>query len=174
MPTLNPWVYFAALLVVLALCAGSAYEGHSIGVDSQKVADQVEFDRINAAITAQKAHANAELLAANTETRAQKERSDTLTHKLENEHADNQNLTERNRVALDAIRLRFSADPARCGSGGADSKTDCGTATGDASTTVCQLSDQADKSLKAIVHDADTLRDDYKLLYDWSRGVTCY
>ena len=172
---MSPWNIILAIIIVGVLCAGSAYEGHKVGVNSQKVADQAQFDKYNSDIAAQKAQASAELASANTEVIAQKTKSDKLTHDLEVAHeTDTQNTNRIHNLSM-AYSLRFaSAENSGRGDGSADAKAGTGDAAGDTGAAVCQLSDEASKSLDSIAYDADTLRDDYALLYKWAHGVTCY
>lgn len=162
---------FFAILIAVA-CAGSAWEGHSIGVNSQKAEDQKQFDTINANITKQKAQAAADLLQSAKDNVLLANQRDQLAATLGAQHAQNVQLTNDNRSLLaDAGRLRFAGQASGSGSGGQSAATGSAATAGNANPAACVLSDAASQSLKQIVFDADTLRDDYKLLYDWAHAV---
>lgn len=175
MPPFSPWKIIAAMLIIISLCAASLAAGHSIGKNAQKVADQAEFDKINAALTAQKALAQSALNSANEANAKRRVEVGKTIAQLEKTHAENQNLTDRNRTLLDAYQLRWkSAESAGRGGSGANTETDSGGAASSAASATCALPRALAQSLAAILTDADRLRDDYALMYDERRSVTCY
>jgi hypothetical protein len=173
MPSLNPYAILGAILLVLALCAGSAYKGHSIGVNSQKVEDQAEFDRINLEIAQQKAIAAAALNNANSANAKRRADIDIINSKLGEKHAENIQLTDLNRALLDAYSLRWKPEDSGRGHSAGNSEADSGTTTSGTAAT-CELPATLAKSLAGILTDADRLRDDYELQYNERRAVECY
>lgn len=175
MPTLNPWTYMAALLAALAIFAAGHGIGHKTGTNAQKVTDQAEFDRINAALTAQKALAQASLNSANQANAQRREDVGKTIAQLEKTHAENQKLTDRNRALLDAYQLRWrAAESAGSWGGSTNPETDPGGATSSSAAAECQLPKPLAESLAGILLDADRLRDDYALIYDERHAVSCY
>jgi hypothetical protein len=171
MSALFSWRVWVAIAVTLFL-AGTHWKayhsGHSTGVLEQKAEDQVQFDKINADITKQKAEAAAILAKANAEILAGVAREADVKTQLEKTRETNRKATNDLANQLAGHRLQFAAQGPGSwgsgpGSGGAETKT-----TSDSGAATCIVSEAVDRSLKAIVLDADTLRDDYKLLYDWA------
>lgn len=158
-------------LVALLSVFGTGYGvGHSHGVDSQKVADQQAIDKVTAQIAENKRIANAELTNALNGVIAIQTERDKFKTKLQQEHQENVQTTDRLHSAYESIRLRFAADPARSGASCDNALPTKGNAPGNDGTSVCQLSEEATRSLRQIALDADRLRDDYKLLYDYVRA----
>lgn len=172
---LNPWVILGAMLALLVLVGVVYTQGHSDGVDDQKLADQAEFNRINAELTEQKAKANTlwrEKATANAERATEVGK---LTHQLGVQHEENRQLTDRNRLALDALRLRWKSteSPGRGDSGRGAEANPGGTASS-TEAAICEFPEALDRSLKEILADADRLRDNYEYQYNERRSVVCY
>ncbi len=169
---MNPYTILAAVLLGAAALFGADHFGHSRGVDQQKAEDQKIFDQVNAERVAQKAAANSILQAKLTEIIALQAERATLLTKLETEHAANQKATNDLRAKFAGERLRFqSAKDAGNRADGSDPMPAQGDAADNASPAECVLSAEATERLRGIAYDADTLRDDYKMLYDWAHGV---
>lgn len=155
--------------MALVTSFGTGYfTGHSHGVDSQKVADQFSIDKVNAKIEENKRIANAEMANAQQaviELQAEREKFKT---KIEQERQTNVETTNKLHDAYAAYSLRFRSDDQRSWCGGENSVPATGTASGDNGTSVCVISDETSKSLRNIAYEADQLRDDYRLLYDWA------
>lgn len=158
-------------LILVALLVGVGYK---IGCNAQAVEDQAEFDRINKLLTEQKDEASAKLKKANDDIATRRIEIDHLTAKLGEQHEQNRQLTDRNRTALDALKLRWRAENPGTWDRGGNAQTDSSGAASNPAAAFCQLPDAVDRGIKTIVYQCDGLRDDYKLLYDWSRTVTCY
>lgn len=168
MPIFNPWVILGAVLA-LFISFGTGYEaGHKGGVNAQKIADQAGIDKVNAQIAENKRIAYAELANSQQEVIATQVERDKFKTQLEQEHQTNVETTNKLRDAYSAYGLRFRAEVERSGASSQDGVPSEGHAASDASAPVCQLSDATTKSLRDIAYDCDTLRDDYKLLYDWA------
>lgn len=164
------WLKLAgAAILVIAIAYGYHVFADSLRLEGAKSQKQIDDN----ALAIQKQSAAAELAVATKEATQRKLDADAATHKLEIEHADNQANTERLHTALASVKLRFAAEPG-CGTCSADSKADSGAPASNASSATCIVSDKVSADLKSIVYDADKLRDDYKLLYDWARTVSCY
>lgn len=168
----NPWFILGGVLLVIALCAGSAYEGHSYGVDSQKVADQKEFDRIEAERTEQKAEANKLYQDAQNGIIALQQERDTLKTTIEEQDAKNRKATLILNADLATAKLRFrtaqSAGNRSDGSGTVPGTSDTAS-TGTA--VVVQLPDALAGSLRRLAFDADRLKDEYAKCFAYATKV---
>lgn len=175
MPPFSPWKIIAALLIIISICAASLTAGHGIGKNAQKAEDQAEFDKINSALTAQKALAQAALNSANEANAKRRVEVGKTIAQLEKTHAENQNLTDRNRTLLDAYQLRWkSSESAGRWGGGASAEADTSGTASDSASSECQLPTALAESLGEILFDADKMRVDCTLGYDERRSVTCY
>lgn len=175
MMKLNPWVILGAVLVVLVLMAGAHSHGHKSGINEQKVADQAEFDRINAELEAQKAAANKIWREKAGEAQARRIEVGKLSHQLGVQHEENRQLTDRNRLALDALRLRWkSTESSGRGDSAGNSEANHGGTASSTKTAYCEFPEALDRSLKEILADADRLRDDYEYQYNERRSVICH
>lgn len=168
---MNPYLIIAALVALAAAGAGGFYEGRVTGINSQKVADQGQFDATNAALTKQKADAAVILAQANADNLALMQARDTLKTNLEKAHAAAQIATDAVRTQLAGSSLRFAVPSAGRGEGGAGAQSPGSDPAGNASPAYCVVSAETDAALKAIAYDADTLRDDYTLLYNWAHSL---
>ncbi len=146
----------------------------AIGENNQKVADQAIFDQYNKAISDLHTKAMNELQSANKQAMDRKLASDKITKQLEVARETDKQKTEQLRRYADAYSLRFAASNSAGGEGGNNAETNQGGTTNNTGTATCELSAEASRSIKSLVYDADTLRDDYRLLYDWVRSVECY
>ena len=169
---INPYTILGGVLLLIAVAVGGYSFGHKYGTATQAATDQKTFDSINAQLTKQKADANALMQGKQAEIIALQTERDNFKTQLEAQYAQNRKATESLRGQLASVKLRFAAAK-NTGSGTNGSSTVSGTsnAAGNAATTYCVVSDTVDATLKSIVHDADTLRDDYTLLYNWAHGV---
>lgn len=168
MPPLNPWVLLGGLLLVLSLCAGSAYEGHKIGVNAQKAEDQQQFDAINQKLAEQKAAAAQQYRDKQAGIIARQHDQEVFKANLEKEHVKNQDTSNRLRDAYAAYGLRFRAAES-AGSGDSDRCPEgpgAGCA-GNASAAIVQLPEALTRNLRQLAYDADRLNDDYRLCYGY-------
>src|ERR1019366_8737711 len=106
---MNIYFIIGLALAVTIACAGSAYEGHSIGVNSQKAADQLQFDAINQKTADQKTTANAQYRALQDANLKLAGERDILKTTLETQHVANQKVTTGLRTQLASTRLQFAA-----------------------------------------------------------------
>lgn len=170
-PAIIKVLIFAALMIGAAV-AGDQF-GHRRGVNEQKVEDQIQFDTINAQRAAQKVTANALYRGAQAEIITLQEARANLHNQLGTEHAANQTATNNLRRELSSVRLHFAAQQGAGGywPDGPGTTSPTPNPAGDASPAVCVVSREVDEALKAIVYDADSLRDDYTLLYNYVHRV---
>lgn len=175
--------HLAVAIVILGLLAaivvsvksyidGVDARGYARGVAEQKATDQKEFDRINKALAEQKAEANKLFAQKSAEVLALMQERAQLNQRLETQHAENQAATAALRDKYAGVGLRFRATeaPGRGDGGGSTTGAQANPA-GHSTAPVCVVSREVDADLKSIAYDADTLRDDYKLLYEWAHGL---
>jgi len=158
-------------IIIALVWAGSLFSvgvwQHGAGVDSQKVADQVEFDRINAGIAEQKAQANAAYrLVQEHNILVMKER-DTLKTKLQQEQLTNAKAINDLRTRYANVGLRYVTKDARLGDSGNSAMLGTGSAAGNVFAETRELPAAITASLRSIAYDCDALNVDYRLLYDW-------
>ena len=168
----NPWFILGGVLLVLALCAGSAYEGHSYGVDSQKVEDQKEFDAINAKLAQQKTDAAAILATVNAANLALAVERDKLKTSLGEQDAKNRKATLVLNANLATAKLQFrTAQGSGCGDSSSGTGSPGATSSSPQSSAVVQLPDKITIDLRQFALDADNLANDYKLCYGYATKV---
>lgn len=169
---MNPWLIVGFLVALIVAAAGGFKAGDTYGTDQQKVADQVEFDRINQGIADQKTKAASLLAQKNAENLALMEERDTLKTNLEKEHAQAQAATAAARDHFAGLGLRFKpaeAPGCRLGSGCAGSPaTD---AAGTHAAPTVELPAAITASLRSIAFDADNLADAYRECYGYAQQV---
>ena len=168
----NPWIILGGVLLVLALCAGSAYEGHEYGVDAQKATDQKEFDKINAERAQQKADAAALMQKAQSDIIVLQNARDKFKTDLEAQREQDRKTTAALTAKYSALSLRFSAVQGGTdrpdGGGAVSSPADAASSAG---APVVQLPDEITVRLRSLAADADTLRDDYAKCYRYATEV---
>ena len=169
---MNPWLILGAGLILIATHTAVGVWQNGAGVDSQAVKDQAQFDDINKRISDQNTEANAKYRQAQQEVIDLVVERDTLKTKLEADRASNRKVTDDLRVKYSGLQLRFrAAETARPGcSGGGTESPPSGTPS-NPSPAECVVSGEVTADLRAIAFDADTLTDDYKLLYEWAHSV---
>ena len=168
------------LVAVLALaCIG--YYGqtrYEAGVNAQKVADQKQFDAINAQLTQQKEQAAATLEAANAKVLSDETELLALRAQQGASYARDQAATEAQFVSTgsSALRVRVTCPtPQATGRGnGGGSALPAPAASAPAATAVAvELPSQTERDLRQLVFDADRLADAYRSCYrswhpEWS------
>lgn len=169
---MNPYLIIGALIFLAVACGGSAYEGHRFGVDQQAVADQKQFDTINAEITQQKAEAHTLLEKAMDDNLDLETQRNTLKDKIQKDREDARNKTDALTRQLAFERLRFiPTEDSGCRVGGGDAQ---GSSPGSAGTTQAPdvlLPEAISRNLFQLALDADRLRDDYAACYAWATQV---
>lgn len=174
MPLLpSPWILLAFALALMGVGMYEHSEGVDSGIERQKVADQREFDSVNAKLAANKAEA-AEILrkaqAANVAVMAER---DALKTKLEEERQANEKQNRDLRARYAELKLRFTI-PSDRGSrdGGASPAPATGDAPGAASPgIVVELPDKIAADLRQLTFDADELRTAYAVCYGYATTV---
>ena len=148
------------------------YKGFVRGVDAQKAIDQVVFDKINQELSDAKETAARVYRELANKVLAEAARADAFKSDLEKARAINQSKTNDMARKLAGMRLRFASaagpEGAGCRTGGDRASSIAPAPPGDAAAASCVLSGPVETAIKLIVFDADTLRDDYKLLYEWA------
>ena len=169
---MNPWLILGAGLILIATHTAVGVWQNGAGVDSQAVKDQAQFDDINKRISDQKAEANSKYRQVQQEVIDLVVERDELKTKLEADRASNRKVTDDLRVKYSGLQLRFrAAETSRTGCSGGGTESATSGPASNTSTAECVVSGEVATDLRAIAFDADTLRDDYKLLYDWAHQV---
>lgn len=145
---------------------------HSRGVDQQKVADQAQFDKLNASIADQEALANAKYRTQQNANLALATERDALKVTLEKEH-------ETNRIATAALRDRYAAvglwytsgQSTESGLGGRRTEGASVDPTSASGVTVVQLPDAITSDLRRLAFDADELADSYRECYGYAKKL---
>jgi len=166
------WITETALTVLVALglsIVGFAY-GAKHGKNSQKAADQIQFDKINAERTAQKEQAAATMQKAQQEIISLQAERAAFNARLEKVHADNAAAIDALRSQLATRGLRFRA-PQGAGnrSCSANPQGSAPSAPSSAPATVIQLPDSIARDLRQLTFDADQLSNEYRKCYAWSQ-----
>lgn len=163
---MNPYAILVAVILWLLSAAGVGYWQHGEGRAAQKVADQVQFDRINDDITKQKAQADATYRAAQDANVKLMVERDQLKTKLEKMYATDQLATDAVRDKYAFVGLRFATSKSAGSGGGSGSATSTGPdASSPATSAVVELPRALASDLRQLALDADKLRDDYALCY---------
>lgn len=171
---MNPYIIIGALILAAAALFGAYQKGYSGGIAEQKIADQAQFDKINAALTKQKAEAATIYQDAQADIIALQIQRDAFKIKLERDHANNEIATAALRDKLAGLSLRFSALKATGGGTGGGNATSSGDhPAGTAGTTIIQLPEKIAGDLRRLAYDADELNDDYRLAYDFAHKIKC-
>jgi len=155
------------VVIALAIFAAGFGGGHTVGVNSQKVEDQVEFDRINKQLLDNKTVAAGILAKKNAENISLAEERDRIKSTLEKEREDNRTVTGNLERKYSGLSLRFRATKdAGCWAGSGISGKAKDDAIGIATTTEVQLPDEIAGNLRQLTKDADELNDDYTKCYN--------
>ena len=168
----NPWFILAGVLLVLALVTGAGVKGHSMGVDAQKVADQIEFNKINAERAIQKAEAAALMQKAQSDIITLQNARDTFKTNLEKQREQDRQATAALTAKYNGLQLRYAAAqnttnrPNRDGTMPSTPDTP-----GAASPAILVLPDAVTGRLRSLATDGDTLRDDYAKCYRYATQV---
>jgi hypothetical protein len=170
---INPWVVLGALIALLSAGGIGFIEGHKVGVNTQKAADQVEFDRINRERAQQKAIAETEARTQRDEVIAVLAERDKFKSQLGAQHVENQTLTRRLADAYAAYSLRFQTpvQDGWCGGSSTASGATEGQSASTPRTAVVQLPDALARDLRQLARQADELNDDYKLCRAYVNGT---
>ena len=169
---MNPWIILGAVTAMIIALAGAAYEGHSIGVNSQKAADQKQFDDINNRLAAQKVEANGLYRKQQDENLIVMTERDKLKNQLGEQDAKNRKSVLVLNANLATAKLQFrTSQTTGCGNGGGSAVGSGGNSASTQSTSVVQLPDKVTSDLRQFALDADLLAADYKLCYGYATKV---
>lgn len=169
---MNPWLIVGFLVALIVAGAGGFKAGDTYGTDRQKVADQVQFDRINKDLADRKAEAAVLLKAENQKTLALMVERDQLKTTLEKEHAKAQAATAAARNHYAGLGLRFQpAQAAGCRLGSGCAGNPAPDATGAYAAAAVELPAAVTASLRSIAYDADTLADAYRECWGYAQQV---
>ena len=163
---MNQYVVIA-LAWLVSLVGVGAWQ-HGAGVDSQKVADQVEFDRINSETAEMKAQANAAYrLVQDANAQVMKDR-DAIKTSLLKEKQSNVEAINAIRAVYANVGLRYSTKDAGLGNGGANTLPGTGNAAGNVASNERELPAAITAGLRAIAYDCDASAVEYRTLYEWA------
>lgn len=169
---MNPYLILTFVLAVIAAGVGGCTYGHGTGIDEQKAADQVQFDKYNQDIADQKTQANALYRKAQDANLALMTERDQLKTTLEKQHAINKANTAALRDKYFGVGLRFSTrQTPGLGSGGGIAQGPGTDPAIDEPTTLVQLPGEIAADLRRLAFDADQLADDYRKCYGYAEKV---
>ena len=171
---MNQYIIIALVWLSSLLGVGvwQNHSGHVAGVNAQKVSDQVQFDKINQERADQKTAANAEYRKVQDENLALMADREAFKTTLEKER-------EKNRIATNALRDKYSSVGLRfaTGQGAGLGRCSCSTQSPGANSpssdgpSVVQLPDKVTSDLRQLEYDADTLADEYRKCYSYAQQV---
>lgn len=163
------WIKVLIAAIIAAAIATAAYR---TGVNAQKVADQVEFDRINNETADMKAQANAAYrIAQDFNLKTMKERDLAKTALLKEKQANVETINAL-RARYANVGLRYSAGQvAGLGNGSANALPGTGSAASNIASVERELPAAITAGLRAIAYDCDALNVEYRTLYEWANPV---
>ena len=168
MNILNPWVLLGIGVAMISIAAAAHMHGVKQGQLQQLAVQNELINKVNNKLAANKAEAAKLIKERQDEIDTLIAKRDALIFRLETERQANVKVTNDLRTKYAGLQLRFkSATTTRGGIGGTDEMHVGQAATGNAETASCVISDETTTALREIAYDCDTLRDDYKLLYDF-------
>jgi hypothetical protein len=169
---INPWVILGFVVALATTNLGSYFYGMGVGEDKQAVADQGQFDKINADLTEQKRQASAALNLANEQIRDELVNRDKFKNQLGEEREKNRQITHKLSNAYAAYGLQFELDETpRCWRGGVYTKGAACYAASDAQTavkTIIQLPEKITADLRQFADDSEGWLDEYRLCYAYT------
>ena len=169
---MNLPVIMGIMLLWLASLIGVGHWQHGAGIDQQKAADQKQFDKINTDIAEQKAQAGRMLVSALEKIIALQIARDEFKNQLEADHVKRQEITNDLRNKHGGLGLHFNAPQAPgCRLGGANPLPSAPNPTSAPATAVIELPAAITRDLRQLEFEADQLADNYRLCYDYARGV---
>jgi hypothetical protein len=165
---MNPYIIIAVLLAIAGAFAGGEIDGQKRGDADRVIADQKQFDAINAKITAQKAEANSLLEKAQADIITAQAAADSFKTQLEKDSETRQTQIDTLRRQYAGVSLRFKSSQAPgCGASGAITNSTQGTAASPNGGAVIQLPDQVTADLRQLTVDGDNLISEYKKCRDF-------
>lgn len=169
---MNPYLILTFVLAVIAAGVGGCTYGHGTGIDEQKAADQVQFDKYNQDIADQKTQANALYRKAQDANLALMTERDQLKTTLEKQHAINKAATAALRDKYFGVGLRFTArQTSGFGSGGGSAQDPGPDSASPGPATLVQLPGEIAANLRRLAFDADQLADEYRKCYGYANQV---
>lgn len=169
---MNPWLLIGFIVALIGAYFGGDYQGHKNGIAEQKVADQVQFDKLNQGVADQKTKAATLLATMNAENLALMTERETLKTNLETQHAKDAKATDDLRRKYSGYSLRFQpTQVAGCGLGGSSTaSTSASAASVDAAPSI-ELPAAINRRLFDIADDANRLADSYRECYGYAQQV---
>jgi hypothetical protein len=168
----NPWIILAVFLAFAGVYLGAHKQGYNAGENAQSALDQKQFDKINAAIAKNKANANAEIHAKQTEIIALQANRAASLKQIEAQNVQNTETTNRLHASYSALGLQYrAAEAARNRPGSSDTLSAADNSTGTTGSPILQLPDVAAKFLHDLAADADALNDSYKECYAFTLNL---
>ena len=165
------YIYAAVLAAWLMSIAGvGVWQRHDGGL-AQASKDQARFDQINADLTKQKNDVNTIISKAAAAAAALAQERDELKTKLETEHAQNQAATNDLRTKYAGLRLRFQSAQGGCRPSSSSSVSEASVSPVSTAPAECVIPDTITGRLRELTADADALRDNYRLCYDYVKSA---
>ncbi len=165
---MNPYLIIGLMVAGLSLATGGYVLGNKNGRNAQAVLQQAEFDRVNATLTENKRVASNALLEAQADIIKLQSDRDAFKTKLGEQYAKNRADTDAIRDSLFNSRLQFNAEITGCGAGSGSPLSTSGNTASDNASATCELPATITANLRQLTLDADRLRDDYWLLYNFN------
>ncbi len=167
---MNPYLIIGLMVAGLSLVTGGYALGNKNGRNAQAVLQQAEFDRVNATLTENKRVAANALLQAQADIIKLQSDRDTFKTKLGEQYAKNRADTDAIRDRLLNSRLQFDSEITGCWAGSGSTLSTSGNTAGNNASARCELPATITENLQQLTLDADRLRDDYWLLYNFNHS----
>jgi lipopolysaccharide export system protein LptC len=166
---MNIYAIVAAVALLAATNLFSNRQGHTAGVNAQKVADQAVFSKYEKDIAEQKTVANAIYRASQDAVIKAQTELDTFKTQLENDRVKSKDEIELMRRQYATVGLRFTttAKGAGCGSSSSVTNTTKSEAPGTQETVSVQLPETLTANLRQLAIDADELNSEYGICYKY-------
>ena len=166
---MNPYIIIAVLLAIAGAFGAGEFDGHKRGTVAQAIADQKQFDAINAQIVTQKMEAHSMLEKAQADIITAQAAADSFKTQLEKDSETRQTQIDTLRRQYAGVSLRFkSAQAPGCGASSAGASSAQGTAPSPDGGAVVQLPDTVAANLRQLTVDGDTLISEYKKCRDFA------
>jgi hypothetical protein len=170
---LNPWIILGGAVASAALYGVGLQQGRTMGINSQKVLSQGQFDKVNKDLSTQKAEAALKLKVLYDQRDADQAAHDDVKQKLEIARVKQQTEISALRVKYSSSVLRYPTPKqgAGCGLSSVSSASSQADSPDAASPTLSQLPDAITRDLRQLTVDADELSANYRACYDYINPV---